>query len=84
MEATPVAINEWTDENEVVNIYEGLLLRQRTEWNLTSMECPTGYYAKQNKLVRERQIPYHLSFFMWNLKNNVNTAGVQSEIRTWT
>ena len=30
-----------------------------------------GYYAKRNKSVRERQIPYDF-IYMWNLKNNIN------------
>ena len=30
-----------------------------------------GCYAKWNKLVRERQIPYDVTY-MWNLNNNIN------------
>ena len=29
------------------------------------------YYAKQNKSVRERQMPYNFSH-MWNLRNKTN------------
>ena len=36
-----------------------------------SMGQPRGCYAKWNKPVRERQIPYHLTY-MWNVKNNLN------------
>ena len=32
------------------------------------MDGARGYYAKGNKSVRERQIPYDFTY-MWNLKN---------------
>ena len=34
------------------------------------MDGPGDYYAKQNKPVRERQIPYDLAY-MWNLMNKI-------------
>ena len=36
-----------------------------------TMDEPRGYYAKQNKLDQERQIPYDFTY-MWNLKNKTN------------
>ena len=33
------------------------------------MDGPGDYYAKQNKLLRERQIPYYLTY-MWTLEQN--------------
>ena len=36
-----------------------------------SMDGPEGHYAKWNKPVRERQIPYDI-IHMWNLMNKLN------------
>ena len=57
-------------KEDVVYIYRGLLLSLQKEILLfvtTWMELE-GLYAKLNRLNRERQIPYGLTF-MWNLKN---------------
>ena len=35
------------------------------------MDRTRRYYVKQNKSVRERQIPYDLTL-MWNLRNKIN------------
>ena len=35
------------------------------------MDRPGDYYAKQNKPVREIQIPYDLTH-MWNIMNRIN------------
>ena len=35
------------------------------------MDGTRGYYAKQNKSVRERQIPYDF-IHMWNLRNKTD------------
>ena len=60
----------WMHKENVVYIYRGLLLSLQKEILLfvtTWMELE-GLYAKLNRLNRERQIPYGLTF-MWNLKN---------------
>ena len=36
-----------------------------------SMDGPEEYYAKWNKPVRERQIPYDFTY-LWNLMNKLN------------
>ena len=53
------------------------------QWNITQpkkeqnfaicnkMDGPWGYYAKWNKLDKERQILYDITY-MWNLKNKTN------------
>ena len=46
----------------------------KKEGNLTfcnSMDGPGEYYVKWNKPVRERQIPYDLTY-MWNPMNKIN------------
>ena len=39
------------------------------------------YYAKQNKSVRERQIPYDFTH-MWNLRNKTNEQGGKEKRET--
>ena len=49
-------------------------LSQEKEWNLVicnGMGGARGYYAKWNKSVRERQIPYDFAH-MWSLRNKTN------------
>ena len=49
-------------------------LAVKKEGNLTlcnSMDGPEEHYAKRNKPVRERQIPYDLTY-MWSLMNKMN------------
>ena len=44
-----------------VYIYNGILLSHQKEWNLAicnNVDGTTVYYAKQNKSVRETQIPF--------------------------
>ena len=42
------------------------------------MDGARGYYAKQNKLVGERQILYDLTH-MWNLRNETDERGGREE-----
>lgn len=65
-----VPINRW--RNKDVLCYNGVLLRQKIEWNLvicTIMDGPTMYSAKWNKSGREGQILYHF-IYMWNLSKS--------------
>ena len=71
MERAQMPIDWWRDKEDVVYIYNGMLLSHQKEWNLAicnDMVGTRGYYAKRNKSVRERQIPYDFTH-MWNLKN---------------
>ena len=46
----------------------------KKEWNLaicSNMDGLGGYYAKWNKLDRERHILYDITY-VWNLKNKTN------------
>ena len=46
----------------------------KKEWNFAipnNMDGLGGYYAKWNKLDRNRQIPYDVTY-MWNPKNTTN------------
>ena len=59
-------------KEDVVYIYNGILLSHQKEWNLAicnDLDGAREYYAKQNTSVRERQIPYDFTN-MWNLRNH--------------
>ena len=49
--------------------YSAIEKNKRLQCN--RMDGPRGYYAKWNKAVRERKIPYDFTY-MWNLKNKIN------------
>ena len=60
MEIAQMSIDWWMVKEEVVSIYNGILLSHQKEWNLTICNDVDGardYYAKWNKSVKERQIP---------------------------
>ena len=57
MEIAQMSIDGWMDKEDVVYIYNGILLGDQKEWNLAICNNVDGtrvYYAKQNKSVRER------------------------------
>ena len=62
------------DTEDVVYIYNGILVSRKKEWNFAicnNMDGLGGHYAKWNKSDRERQIPYVITY-MWDLKNTTN------------
>ena len=74
MERTQMSIKWWMDKEDVVYIYNGILLSDQKEWNLAICNNIDGtrvYYAKQNKPVRKRQISHDFTH-MWNLRNKTN------------
>ena len=73
MEAAQVSISRWVDKTTMRHLHNGILLGSKKE-NFTvcnSMDGPGEHYAKWNKPVRERQIPYDFTH-MWNLTNKLN------------
>ena len=49
VEATKVSIDRWMDKEDVVNIYNGMLLSNKREWNLAicnKKNGSRGYYTK--------------------------------------
>ena len=57
-----------------VYIYDGILLHDQKEWNLTicnNMDRTRVDYAKWNKSVRERKLSNDLTH-MWNLRYKTN------------
>ena len=71
MERAQMSINWWMDKEDVVYIYNEVLLGNEKEWNpaiCNNVDGTGGYYAKWNKSVRERQISYVFTH-MWDLRN---------------
>ena len=51
MERAQMSINGWTDKEDVVSTYSGVLLGNQKEWNLAIynyVDGTGGYYGKQN------------------------------------
>ena len=56
--------DEWIKKMWYISIYNGILRSHQKKLNLTicnDMEGTRGYYAKQNKSIRERQLSSDLS-----------------------
>ena len=63
----PKSINRWVDKTTMGHLHNGILLGHKKEEDFTlcnSMDRPEEHYAKGNKPVRERQIPYDFTH-MW-------------------
>ena len=55
-----MSIDRGMDKEDVVHIYNGILLSYKKEWNnaiCSNMVGPRGYHTKWIKSDRERQIP---------------------------
>ena len=66
------SMDEWVKKLWYIYTMKYYLATKR--WNFTicnSMDEPKRYYAKWDKLVNERQIPYDF-IYMWNLRNGIN------------
>ena len=62
------------DKEDVVYLYNGILLTHKKEWNnaiCSNMDGPRDYHTKWNKPDRERQISCDIAY-MWNLKKGSN------------
>ena len=63
-----MSINRWMDKEDVVHIYNRILLSHKKEQNnaiCSNMDATRDYHTKWSK--SERQIPYDITY-MWNLK----------------
>ena len=75
LEAAQEPISRRVAKKAVAHLHNVTLLNHKEDGNLTfwdSMDGPRQYYAKWNKPVRERQIPYDFTY-MWNLTNKIET-----------
>ena len=67
-----MSTDRWMDKEDVVHIYNGILLSHKKEWNNAicgNMVRPRDYRTKWSKSDRERQMSYDITY-MWNLKKN--------------
>ena len=68
-----MSINRGIDKEDVVHIYNGILLSHKREQNnaiCSNMDGPRDCHTEWGKLDRERQISYGIAY-MWNLKKKV-------------
>ena len=64
MKRAQMSIDRWMDKEDVVCIYNRVLLSNQKEWNIAVCNNVDGiwvYYAKWNKSGRERQISYEFT-----------------------
>ena len=72
------------DKENVVHIYNGILLSHKKEWNdaiCSNMDGPRDCRTEQSKSDRDRQISYDI-IYMWNLKNGTNEVIYKTEIES--
>ena len=65
-------INGGMDKEDVVHIYNGILLSHKKEWNnaiCSNMDVPRDCHTEWSQSDREGQIQYGIAY-MWNLKKN--------------
>ena len=73
MKVAQVSIYKWVDKTTMGHLHNGILLGHKKEsFTLCNRIGGSGeHYAKWNKPIRERQIPYDFTH-MWNLMNKLN------------
>ena len=78
-------MDRWMDKEDVVHIYNGILLNHKKEWNsaiCSNMDGPRDYHTKWSKSERERRILYHIPY-MWNIKCDANELTYEREKTHW-
>ena len=86
MEPTLMSINRWMDKEDVIYIYNRILLSHKKEWNnaiSSNMDATRDDHTKWSKSDRERQIPYDITY-MWNLKYDTNEPIYEIETESQT
>ena len=69
-----MSIDRWMDKEDVVYLYNGILLSHKKEWNNTicsNMDGPRDYHTNWGKSERERQIISYDIAYMRNLKKKM-------------
>ena len=69
------------DKEDVVHIYNGILLSHKKERNNAICNKPRDYCTKQSKSEREGQIPYDITY-KWNLKYDTNERIYETDRQT--
>ena len=60
-----MSIDREMDKEDVVYLYNGILLSHKKEWNnsiFSNMNRPRDCHTKWSKLDRQRQIPYDITY----------------------
>ena len=86
METTKMSINRGMDKNEVVHLYNGILLIHKKEQNnafCSNMDATRDDHTKWSQSERERQLPYDITY-MWNLKYGTNELIYKTETDSQT
>ena len=76
-----MSINRQMDKEEMVHIYNGILLSHKKERNnaiCSNMGGHRNYHTKLNKSDRERQIPYEITN-MWNVIKKLHKRTYKTE-----
>ena len=79
-------IDRWTDKEDVVHIYNGILLSHKKEWNNSIHSNNDGLRDDNTKWIkseREIQIPCDITF-VWNLKYGTNEFIYKTETDSQT
>ena len=69
-----MSIDSWMDKEDVVRVYNGILVTHQKEWNdaiYSNMDGPTDYHTMWSESERERQVPYDITY-TWNRKYDPN------------
>ena len=81
-----MSIDRWMDKEDVVHIYNGILLSHKKEWNnaiCSNIDATRDYHTKWSKSERERQIPHDITY-MRNLKYDTNELIYETETDSQT
>ena len=81
METTQISSNRGMDKEDVVPIYNGILLSHQIEPNnaiCSNMDATREYYPKWSKSERERQILYDITY-TWSLRCDANEPIYKAE-----
>ena len=74
-----MSIDRWMDKEDVVHIYNGILLSHKKEWNnaiCSNVDATRDYHTDWSKTERER--PYDITY-MWNLKHDTNEPSMKQK-----
>ena len=70
------------DKEDVVHIYNGILLRHKKEQNndiCSNMHGPRDCHTSWNKSDTERQISHDITY-IWNLRKGTNELSYKAEV----
>ena len=81
METTQMSINRGLDSEDVLYVYNGILLSHKKEWHpaiCSNMDRNRDSHTEWNEPERQRQIPYDITYG-WNLISSTNEHLLRKE-----